>query len=465
MKRNYPNDIFLNIARKDKYSKILFEINQKELRNEEIDKATSEEWLNAVRVVRHTNEIIYEQFLNSNLSSIYSCEKFDEKVSKAVCFIPYVEEKFKLLEEQNKIKNTSIENVFKLINLDCTPITEKNGQPIENPYIDLINEAYNQYLSDEFYRSLPCLKSTVIKKHVVPNNKLANSLLNEKLFTAEGIELIVANKGKPNQISSVVVATLQNMEGLNITGKPYTEFDRQVHDAVVSLWVYGDKSHIITPNMIYRTMTHQTQSETPSPQQIGAITRSLNKMRKNISITVDATEEMKKRKIKDNNGNPIDEYIIDDVLISAKRIKVKSGGKTVDAFFLRDEPCLYTYAKFTKQIITIPAKLFDIKKIGKDGKITTRSVANTENRISIKGYLSRRIEIMRYEKKKGTQSKVILYSSIFEDIGIKEKRAQNAARTFIFQVLDFWKAKEIGYIKGYKERVTGRVCDAIVIEI
>ena len=59
------------------------------------------------------------------------------------------------------------------------------------------------------------------------------------------------------------------------------------------------------------------------------------------------------------------------------------------------------------------------------------------------------------------KTRVVLYSSLFEATGIKNKNTQTNARKYVIQVLDYWKA--IGYISGYKMRGKGKTFDAIII--
>lgn len=86
---------------------------------------------------------------------------------------------------------------------------------------------------------LPILQSKLPEWHTMPIQKLATELQHD-LINNGAVDLIVAGKGKKNEITSYVLATYDQPEAITMTGKPYTEFDRQVQDAVSSLWDLED---------------------------------------------------------------------------------------------------------------------------------------------------------------------------------------------------------------------------------
>ncbi|MDE7104743.1 MAG: hypothetical protein K2O36_02550 [Ruminococcus sp.] len=329
-----------------------------------------------------------------------------------------------------------------------------------------------RYLADKgesnqkgFEKMLPTLQSKLPEWHTMPIQKLASELQHD-LINNGAIDLIVAGKGKKNEITSYVLATYEQPEAITMTGKPYTEFDRQVQDAVSSLWEYGHKDHIITPDMVARAMTHKTQTEKVSPQFKGAVTKSIEKMRR-IHITLDASEEIKKRK-STLDGEQIDSFKVDDYLLSLKGIEIGAGGKTVKGYLIQSEPLLLTYAKMTKQLATVDAQLLDIKEVDKKGNITI-SIKSNEARVAINGYLLRRIAVMKNDRrtnKKPKQSNIILFESLFEETGIPQDSHARRMKDYAFQVLDYFKAMD--YIKGYTKRKSkgkGGGIDAVIIDL
>ena len=98
---------------------------------------------------------------------------------------------------------------------------------------------------------------------MIPNNKLANSLTKDII----DIGLVELDMGRKK--GDIITRCILSYSGDNVkltSRQSFTEYDRQVSDAVTSLYEYGDESHIITAATVYRTMVHATETETPSPQ-------------------------------------------------------------------------------------------------------------------------------------------------------------------------------------------------------
>lgn len=302
---------------------------------------------------------------------------------------------------------------------------------------------------------LPQLSSIIPQKHVIPNNKLANSLTKEILNAGE-FNLKVGGKGS----TEIKTRCILSYEGENIklsSRQPFTEYDRQVADAVTSLYEYGDESHIITAATVYRAMVNATETETPSPQQIGAVTRSLDKMRF-VRVQIDCSEELTRRKLS-LNGAQVTGGKIDTYLLALDAIEVTAGGQKVKAYKMIKAPILYDYSRLTGQVITVPAALLDVRDK------TGAKVSNTERRIAIKGYLMRRISVMKGKNGNKT-SRNILYESVFDEIGENNelsRKDQQTIRDYIGQVLEYWKREK--FIKGYEELTQGRKKTGVAINI
>ena len=261
------------------------------------------------------------------------------------------------------------------------PATDtENVEIIIKTVIDAAIKSPNIELADEVRAALPQLSSIIPQKHVMPNNKLANSLTKD-IIDAGAIDLVVSGRGK-TEITTRCILTYEG-DNVKLSGRqPCTEYDRNVADAVTSLFLYGDPSHIITPATVYRAMIHSTGTETPSPQTLGAVTRSLDKGRF-VRVQIDCTQELLRRNAS-LNGEQITGGKVDTYLLPLEKIEVMAGGKKVTAYKIIKTPVLYDYARLTKQVLTVPAKLLDVP-----------NASNTEQRISIKGYLLRRITVMK----------------------------------------------------------------------
>ena len=204
------------------------------------------------------------------------------------------------------------------------------------------------------------LTSVLPEKYVVPNNKLANTMT-RGIIDIGRITLEESRRGAKKLVETTCILTYEG-DNVHLSGRqPFTEYDRNVYNAVSSLYVYGDQSHVVTPAMVYRAMTGLTDSEKPTAGQLAAVTRSLDKMRF-IRARIDCTEELKMRRItlnsKQINGGEIDTY-----LLTADAIKVQAGGQTVRAYRIIKTPILYEYAAAVKQVLTLPASVLDVKEI------------------------------------------------------------------------------------------------------
>lgn len=327
------------------------------------------------------------------------------------------------------------------------------------------------------------------------NSPLVNALQDRKEeIVGAGPLFVQAGKG----IEIYVDVTLENMDGIELKGKPYTAYDDAVLGAVASLVLDREKKNLpaaATAEMIYRIMTHKTDTEKVSPQQKGAITKSIEKMRKNIYVYADATEEMIKRKIITNPNGETEEdqhrLIIDDFLLSAAHYDNLgiSGANTSGWIF--NKPLVLQYAELKKELYTVNGQLLNIHKIDKKGKILPGTLSNNENRISVKNYLLKRIEIMRNDEKKARdlyrkyqnrrkkaselpekhvkdfrqKQRTILFETVFEATGITNPSRKTEIREYVFNVLDYWRARPHDGISDYKKRKKGKTYDAVIIEI
>ena len=308
------------------------------------------------------------------------------------------------------------------------------------------------------------LTSVLPEKYVVPNNKLANTMT-KGIIDIGKITLEESRRGAKKLVETTCILTYEG-DNVHLSGRqPFTEYDRNVYNAVSSLYIYGDQSHVVTPAMVYRAMTGLTDSEKPTAGQLAAVTRSLDKMRF-IRARIDCTEELKMRRItlnsKQINGGEIDTY-----LLTADAIKVQAGGQTVRAYRIIKTPILYEYAAAVKQVLTLPASVLDVKELNPGGSIGAR-LPNTESRIVIKGYLIRRIEGMK--GKNGLSNPVIslydyqrdgeTHQGLYSIAGKPDadRKEMQRIREDAEKMLAYWTAT--GYIKAFeaqteRKKITG----------
>lgn len=297
--------------------------------------------------------------------------------------------------------------------------------------------------------ALPNFSSIVPTKHVMPNNKFANNIMELVDGSATGL-LVDSDK----TIETRCVITYEG-DNVRLSSKqPFTAYDRSVADAVTSLYLYGDQGHVITAASVYRAMVDAVGGESPSPQQIGAVTKSLDKMRF-VRVQIDCSDELRSRGLS-LDGEQITHGKIDTYLLALSNVMVKAGGQTISAYQILQPPILYSYANMTKQVITISAHLLAIKDS------TGARIPNTEHRIVVRDYLIRRIVVMQRSRK---QSNHILYETLYNAVGdaAKTDKQRRSVREYTASCLESWTRD--GFIRGYETLKTGRKNTGVAIHL
>ena len=339
----------------------------------------------------------------------------------------------------------------------------------------------------EILKKMPVL---IPQSHVMPNNVLANAMQESGLINKGAFDLLVIPaKGRQKDITALTIVDYDpGKNGITITDPKMTEHERQISDALMSLWVEAERQkveHIFTIDAAYRAMPGG--GDKASPQQETAIEAAIEKYRKT-HVTVDATEELRKKKvIGETETVTFDEYYFQ--LERVKRTS-KHSKQSVTAYKFTSKPIMLKYAEMTSQIITIPSKFLTISKV-KGGLITNEVITMNADRQSITGYMLRRISIMKHDKEKALeqlknyrkqqkqhpemedkpleafekQSHNILFDTMFSQTGIEttDRKQLMLYRNFYYDVLQYWQAT--GFIKGYAEQNKGKKITGIVIKI
>lgn len=345
-------------------------------------------------------------------------------------------------------------------------ISEADKKKIECPIIwERLKKEWEQAKEQISYpMKIPLPKIIIPKTHTSPNTRVSNeldSLLNEGAF-----DLRVGAKRKRNELTAYVAVNFVPGESVHLFTQNFTEYDRQVHDAIVSLWMYGNESHVITPATVFKAMTGTKIN--PKPQQKKAVIQSIEKMRR-IFAEIDATDEVKAY-LKRKGIKPTEKISLkwNDTILSLRGVKMAKGKEIIEGYIINNEPLLLSYAKATNKLLTSPIDLLDIRDVDKKGKILDTSLSNTQSRIAIKGYLWRRIMIMKHDQKTKNphQSKVIRFNDLFTktELQNEDRVTMRRNRDYVFQVLAFWKAS--GFIKDYRKNIgNNKVIESVKIKL
>ena len=301
--------------------------------------------------------------------------------------------------------NTMIELIAK--------VTDKNG----SLRIPTQNEKENIQL--ENVKKPPYL--------LMPNTKLSNYLF-DKSKNLSALTALVVSGAKEDKVTvkTQVFLSLEEDFGIDLP-KRITAYDRAVHYGVCSIIASG--AMVATNRQIYEAMTGKT---TTSPQALGHVTRSMNKLQRT-KIFIDYTQQAKAKGFKGDKmvfkGNLLD---FQEVEVTFNKNETTSGYKFLSV------PILYKYATEVEQIISVNKELLNVKNL-----------TNTDDSIVFRHYLLRRIEAMK-NKKNRIGSNKILFASMFAYCNISGSREQlRRKREIVFSILKGWKKQE--YIKDYKE--------------
>lgn len=339
---------------------------------------------------------------------------------------------------------------------------DENGNVIESEFEKLMKIAQDRYESEQaaetLLEAMPRLQTANPKKHIMTTTRLPDAMQHEGLINAGEQQLPVKNEGKKGEITNLVRITIEPQEGLTIKTDSYTEFERQVDEAVYSLFDYGDKSRAFTIPMVYRAMTSKP-NENPSKTMLKRIEQYIEKGRRT-DVEIDATDEVRAY-MRRNGMQDADRatFYRGDRLLPLAFARITNGSDTIKGYKFTADPPELAHAKATGKIMTCNSALLDVKDE------SGASIANTEGRISIKGYLLRRIQRMKRdeERKNPKISRIILFDSMMKDCAITSPDSKTEGKKYALAALDYWKGS--GFILDYQKRMKGRSLEAVEITL
>lgn len=291
-----------------------------------------------------------------------------------------------------------------------------------------------------FYENKAAEKGEIVNTHypvnyITPIDKLSNKLfageLSEKLKS-----LAMERRGSKNQINTFASIDFDTLDSnVQITGvKELTAYDRQVHDAIITLYIEGANSHI-TPQMIFQVMTGDPKARI-TPRQTKLISNSSSKFLHS-KITIDATQDAK--------AYGFDKFKYEGNLISGEKVTATLNGTPMECLRILRTPILYEYANKKNQIGRFDIKLLDTP------------INKNEEVIILQGYLFRRILSIKGSSK---LSHKILYETVFKQINMTTssdgalRKKKLVVRKHVKSILNYWKEKN--FIKDYKETPKGQ---------
>lgn len=294
----------------------------------------------------------------------------------------------------------------------------------------------------------PELSVTTItpKEHLSTVDKLSGKAFdveNDVLYTKKLIAVGVERRGSKKEINTFLSMSFEELEkaGVIIDAKKLTPFDREVHDAITTLFVDGGND-VMSVEMIYRTMIGKPKARL-APKQAEAITQSITKMMHTL-ITIDASQEAK--------AYGFDNLKYRGNLLYAEMAIASINNNVIEALHVIKEPVLYTYASRTNRIGRVDMKLLD------------SPINKNEETIILQGYLYRRILAMQHG-----QNKSIVYDTVYKQLSIDApsaaalRKKKSDVRSKIKTLLDYWKKEK--FIAGYVENKRGQEMYSVTIRL
>lgn len=209
--------------------------------------------------------------------------------------------------------------------------------------------------------------------------------------------------------------------GDNVTiSRKLEPFDQRVYLAVSALYNAGNT--IISFSQIYKTMGY---TSAPNQRDTAKIGDSIAKMAA-AHLSLDNSQEAKSYRY--------DKFVYNASLLPMERIEGVINGKAVEAaIHLFREPPLISFARGRKQITTIDKKLLETP------------VNKTSQNLMIENYLIERIA----HAKTGRQPTKILYSTIYKEANITEKKQRQRAKEKLDIILGHY--VKCGYINSFTQ--------------
>ena len=219
-----------------------------------------------------------------------------------------------------------------------------------------------------------------------------------------------------------------DLDGIS-TQDNLTEFDGGVFNSVISV-IAENAVPVFTAKQIAQHYYYgdNPNNSNPSAQQVGAVTKSLEKMRK-VDIKIDYTDHMRLNgKLTDEEG-----FEVEDYFLPSRKHHITTGGNTITAYEVMRTPPLQRYAEDVNQISRVPASALNVPVNLDEGKAVVRD------------YVLREISIKKRDVLVITTDKILEVAGLSPDTVTRKKR--KSIMDALDKMLAHWKADKT--IKDY----------------
>ena len=234
----------------------------------------------------------------------------------------------------------------------------------------------------------------------------------------------VAKRGSSKPIDILYSLDFNGLKDVKIT-RQLEPYDKRVYLAVAALFNAGND--VISITQIYNAMGYSGRIGANDIKKINAALTKMSGARLYVDNMQEATAYKQRKHFK-----------YDGALLPMERVQAIINGQTAEAaIHIFREPPMVSFARERKQITTVQVKLLDTP------------LSKTNANIELEDYLIEEIAHI----KKGHISNKMLFDTIYEKTGIKQKKQRQRAPEKIRKLLEHYRA--CGYIKAYKEESDG----------
>lgn len=273
------------------------------------------------------------------------------------------------------------------------------------------------------------------KKIKYPNDKLYKKIFEEGIIDGKAYDVYFTKKHAEEDTLcySLSYEEIEQDEFIKLSsGSNLTIFEKCIHDAICTMFEYDNK--YITDGQIYNLITGCTGKQ-PSQKQLEQIRNAMEHLN---AVRVDVNAELEHDKCYKSADKS--KFKFSSRIIQYESVEVTvSNKKTVTAYHILTEPCLFSYAKAKNQIGSYDPKLLQVPDI-----------TNTPENIILKNYIIKRIESAIH----GKQPKKILLKTMYEIIGCVTAQNKKTMRSNAESV--FYYLKSVGYLKSYSIEYKGK---------
>lgn len=367
------------------------------------------------------------------LLEVYIKDKLDEMYPDKDSLIDQIAKSLLLNIMLQEYKNNKAfegyKDIEKLFN-DLYEIAEKKATRKENDgstvYIDPSKKEIEKNIIEE--------KIKVKQPNLF---MMTNSRLDKKILSGEAYDdgepfwTAVDENGNIIEDKSVKFRVSFDEEFINkhiINKRKLKQYDIELFCAVASIMYDGHD--VMSEQSIYKTLTGNKNAKLP-PATREKLLESLRMLRASV-IKIEC------------NG-----FSYEGTLLPWERYTAKdyNGQKNIsviailDSKGFKDKLPFIEYAIRENKLIKYSPELMDIKKLDKNGNISSKRLTKSEQVEEIRMYLKTRIFQIRGNKRNPKKKKgwnVILFSSLKKVVDIDQKK-EGRARGYIRTILDYWK--------------------------